>query len=195
MQLELCTFQVNRLHYLKAICLSKPINPIGLKVKKPDKKSCGSAEAAPVVQCCVSLASLELTTHGIVPPSWECLTLAARWRDLKAILYLKHTIFPSCFLQNKLAFSPEFGQITHMVRKLSSFFDLAFLASRLRTGKGSWEDEAVVVLLLRRKDQGHGLGSCRQINYGILLLAVFLRYNLYVVLGRLFLIPCQLFVT
>lgn len=40
-QLELCTCQLNKLHYIKAICLSKLINPIDVKVKKPNENHAG----------------------------------------------------------------------------------------------------------------------------------------------------------
>lgn len=37
LQLAVCTCQLNKLHYIRAICLSKLINPIGLKVKNPNE--------------------------------------------------------------------------------------------------------------------------------------------------------------
>lgn len=87
-------------------------------------------------------------------------------------IILKHTIFPSCFLQNKVDF---FFWIWAIRWKHLYFFDLAFQASRLRGGKGSCEDVVGAVLLLWREDQGHGLGSWRQINYRILLLTGFVK--------------------
>lgn len=123
--------------------------------------------------------------------------LCSAWwlKGCESCVISKYIIFPSCFLQSKLDFSPEFVQVTYRTLKGFFFFFFlnAFLAFGLKGERGSTEDEVDEVLLLWREEQRHGLGVWRQINYAILPQMFSLSCNLCVALGTLFLIPYQLF--